>query len=107
MRIPNIVILLVATFLYGCAAPEIKMSSGASTVKVAKSDPPDNYSEIGPITAIDGEGCGGFGYRGTYNRAVIRLKNKTYKMDGDYVQIFSLTEPHFRPGCFDNIYKIN
>jgi len=107
MKIGTILVISLSALLFGCAAPVVKMSNGATAVKVAKSDPPDNYSEIGPITAIDGKGCGGFGYRGTYDRAVIRLKNKTYEMGGDYVQVFSLTEPHFRPGCFDNSYKIN
>lgn len=107
MQIRNMFVISLSVLLCGCAAPLVQMSDGALAVKVAKSDPPDNYSEIGPITAIDGEGCGYFGYIGTYDRAVIRLKNKAYEMGGDYVQIFSLTEPHFRPGCFDNIYQVN
>tara|TARA_B100000745_G_scaffold295830_1_gene240407 strand:- start:443 stop:952 length:510 start_codon:yes stop_codon:yes gene_type:complete len=100
-------IILVASAAVGCSAPPVKMNAGASSVKVAKSDPPDNYLELGPVTAIDGKGCGAYGYRGTYDRTVVRLKNKTHGMNGDYVQIFSITEPHFRPGCFDNMYKIN
>lgn len=91
----------------GCAAPIVKMSEGASTVKVGKSDPADNYSEIGPITASDGSGCGAYGYRGTYDRVVVILKNMAYQLGGDYVQIFTMTEPHLRGGCFDNAYTIS
>lgn len=100
-------ITLAAVFLGGCAAPAVMLHEDGRAVKVGKSDPADNYSEIGPITAIDGSGCGAYGYRGTYDRAVAILKNKAAQQDGNYVQIFTLTEPHFRPGCFDNVYKIN
>ncbi len=103
----KITLLMFVLYLVGCAAPAVKLQDSGRAVKVGKSDPTDNYSELGPITAIDGSGCGGFGYRGTYDRAVVVLKNKAAALGGDYVQIFTLTEPHFRPGCFDNVYKIN
>lgn len=103
----NVIIIVFSAFLFGCSAPPVKMSDGGMTVKVGKSDPTDNYTEIGPVTAIDGKGCGGFGYKGTYDRAVIQLKNKTYEIGGDYVQIFTIREPYPSPGCFVNEYKIN
>lgn len=103
----KITLCTVALYLAGCATPAVKLQDTARAVKVGKSDPTDNYSEIGPITAIDGKGCGGFGYRGTYDRAIVLLKNKAASQGGDYVQIFTITEPYFSPGCFNNVYKIN
>ena len=91
----------------GCAtAPPMQLTSGAENVLVAKSDPGDNYEIIGPVSGFDGEGCGGFGYLGTYERATTSLRNKTYNMGGNYAQIISLTEPHLRGDCFDNEYVI-
>jgi len=89
------------------SAPKVNLSDAGRNVNVGKSDPADNYSEIGPITATDGASCGAYGYRGTYDRAVTNLKNKGSNMGGDYIQIFSLTEPHLRGGCFDNVYTIS
>jgi hypothetical protein len=83
------------------------MDERASNVKIGKSDPTDNYAEIGPITAVDGSGCGLYGNRGTYNRAMVILKNEAYQAGGDYVQIITLTEPHLRGDCFANAYTIN
>jgi hypothetical protein len=93
--------------LGGCAAPQVRLTAGAEVVKVAKADPPNNYEDIGPVSGFDGEGCGGFGYIGTYERATIDIKNKTYSMGGDYVQIFTITEPHSEYNCFDNVYKLS
>lgn len=107
MKFYRILVIAIIFGIYGCAAPQVKMSEGANLVKIGKSDPADNYSEIGPITATDGKGCGAYGYRGTYDRAIINLKNKASQLNADYVQIFSLIEPHLRGGCFDNVYKIN
>lgn len=104
----SICIFALAALLAGCvSAPILTLSEAGKGVKVGKSDPADNFSEIGPITAIDGTGCGAFGYRGTYDRAVIKIKNMGAEMGGDYVQVFSLTEPHLRGDCFSNAYKIN
>lgn len=107
MKSLKVLLPLLIILTTGCAAPSVILSDDGRGVKVGKSDPADNYSDIGPITAFDGKGCGAFGHRGTYDRVVVSLKNKGAQMGGDYVQIFTLTEPHFRPGCFDNIYKIN
>ena len=91
----------------GCvSAPPLQLSDGASSVLVAKSDPGDNYEMIGPVSGLDGQGCGGFGYLSTYERATTSLRNRTYEMGGDYAQIISLTEPHLRGDCFDNDYVI-
>ncbi len=97
-------LLLVTT---GCATvPAMQLTPGAGNVLVAKADPGDNYEIIGPVSGFDGKGCGGFGYRGSYERATTSLRNRTYSMGGDYAQLISLTEPHSEGKCFDNEYKI-
>lgn len=108
MRNVNFHLLAIGLFLFsvGCA-PVVSLIPGAESVKVAKSDPPDNYQEVGPISAYDGRGCGAFGYKGTYERTVISMKNLAYSMGGDYIQIFTITEPHLRGDCFDNVYKLS
>jgi hypothetical protein len=101
--VAGVVIFLIS----GCvSAPKIVLYSEAEKVGVGKSDPGDNYKAIGPVSGSDGEGCGAFGYMGTYERATTNLRNKTYRMDGDYAQLIVLTEPHLRGECFDNEYSI-
>jgi hypothetical protein len=93
----------------GCStisAPLLKLDVGAERVVVAKSVPDDNYKVIGPVSGIDGVSCGGFGYRGTYERAITNLRNKTYVMGGDYVQIIKLTEPYSATNCYVNEFSI-
>jgi hypothetical protein len=93
--------------LSACASPNVVLDPGANAVKVAKSDPSDNFEEVGPVSGSHGEGCGAFGYPGTYEGAVTDIKNNAHKMQANYVQIFTIVEPHFRPGCFDNLYKLS
>lgn len=104
----NVVLAISVILLSGCVTiPQVQLKEHADAVKVAKADPANNYKELGPISASDGDGCGGFGFQGTYERAVILLKNKAYEMGGDFVQIYSMVEPHLVPGCFVNQYTIN
>lgn len=107
MNSKTAVLLSFLLTVAGCAtAPQMHLTPGASNVIVAKSDPGDNYEIIGPVSGGDGEGCGAFGYMGSYERATTSLRNRTYNMGGNYAQIISLTEPHLRGDCFDNQYVI-
>ena len=83
-------ILLAAAILLasGCATPP-RLQEGADMVQIAKSDPPQGSVYLQEISAIDGEGCGGFGYKGSYANAVIRLRNEALKIGSDYVQIMA------------------
>lgn len=108
MRVIKLVAYSVMLTLVGCAsAPVLTVTEKAKHVKVGKSDPTDNFESIGSVTGIDGKSCGKFGYEGTYDRAIKILKNEAANMGGDYVQIFTITEPHIsHEMCFDNQYKI-
>lgn len=107
MEIKIASLLSLLSLVAGCVTvPQMQLIPEASSVLVAKSDPGDNYEIIGPVSGFDGEGCGGFGYMGSYERATTNLRNRTYGMGGNYAQVISLTEPHLRGDCFDNEYVI-
>lgn len=99
--------ITAAVLLAGCASAPQSLSSMARDVRVAKSDPPPGYIEVANITGVDGSGCGLVGSRGTYEGAMNDLKNKAAGYQADFVQIFTITEPHVRPACFDNKYTIS
>ena len=99
-------VLFLMTFLASCAATPVVLERGAQNVKTGKNDPPEGSVEIGSISVQDGSGCGLYGFRGEYERAVILLRNKAMQMGGNYVQIYSMTEPHSDYNCFVNSFVI-
>jgi hypothetical protein len=91
----------------GCAvAKPVAVTPSGAAVEVGKGDPPHGAKELGPIEAIHGHGCGGFGERGTYEGALAVLRNKAAEKGGDYVQIMTMDEPHSSGGCFDDDFVI-
>ena len=107
MKFDYIFLFCIFGFLSGCvSAPPMELQNGAEKVLVAKSDPTNNYEIIGPVSGFDGEGCGLYGYLGSYERATTSLRNETLKMGGDYAQLISLIEPHSIGGCFHNEYAL-
>ena len=104
MRI--VAILLAAAVLTGCAERP-RLSEGADQVQIAKNDPPAGSTYVQEISAQDGEGCGGFGYKGTYANAVIRLRNEALRIGADFVQVIALDTPNLEYGCYDNTYRID
>jgi hypothetical protein len=115
LNFKRIFLLLIITFaVTGCVtAPQVQLSSEANIVTVSKAAPTSNYEFINAIESTDGQGCGGFGYRGTYERAIILLRNKAATMEGDYIQVETVQTPHNRPTgnpqmpvCFDNKYTV-
>lgn len=98
---------VIALAVSSCVSTPVSLQPGAEAVRVGKSDPPQNYEEVGPVTGVNGNGCGGFGTRGDYAAAVIDLKNRTYSMGANYAQIITIKEPRLEGGCYDNSYKIN
>lgn len=104
----NIAISAIAVaFISGCASTPQSLSDAGRDVRVAKNDPPTGYIEVANITGVDGSGCGLAGSRGTYEGAMTDLKNKAGEYRADFVQIFTMTEPHISPGCFVNKYTIS
>ena len=105
MRTLRIAVLILP--LSGCATSPIQLDPGAQAVKVAKSDPTDNFQEIGPVSGYNGQGCGLYGSLGTYEGAVTDLKNNAHAMGADFVQIFTINEPSSEPLCWDNQYTLS
>jgi len=101
-------LILLSIFLASCAfAKDVNLISGAESVRIIKSDPPDNYSSIGTATGIDGAGCGYYGYFGNYQNAIKDLQNKAYKMGGSYAQIITIKKSYKSMRCETNLYQIN
>jgi hypothetical protein len=92
----------------GCATvPPPTLAQGAEQVRTGKGDPDQGMEEIGPIEVWDGKRCGHMGKRGSFKHVMIRLKNKAAEMEADYVQIFTITEPHaVTSTCFDDRFVI-
>jgi hypothetical protein len=102
------IFFLCLVLLFGChkrrLAPPVP---GAEKVTIGKGDPADNYADIGPVSGAHGKGCGGFGTTGTYEGAIRNLKDNAARMGADYVQIFTINQPHLSGNCFDNLYSIS
>ena len=107
-RQPGCAYLLVVVALgsMGCAAAIPELTADAERVRIQKGDAPRGYAEIGPVSAIHGSGCGGFGERGSYEGAYAVLKNRAAELRADFVRIDVAVEPHPTPQCFVNEYAI-
>jgi hypothetical protein len=94
--------------LSGCfaSAQAVPTSRFAASVRVGKSDPPLSCQDLGPIEAVHGSGCGGFGARGDYRGAYNVLRNQAGLAGGNYVRMDVQQPPHSENGCFDNRYII-
>lgn len=93
----------------GCATapPPPTLVEGAEQVRTGKGDPDAGMEEIGPIEVWDGKRCGHMGKRGSFKHVMIRLKNRALEMQADYVQIFTITEPHpVTSTCFDDRFVV-
>src|SRR6185436_2486478 len=93
----------------GCATvpPPPTLAAGAEQVRTGKGDPDPGMEELGPIEVWDGKRCGHLGKRGSFKHVMIRLKNKAAEMEADYVQIFTITEPHpVTSTCFDDRFVV-
>lgn len=84
---------------------------GSDGIRVGKSDPPEGYRQVANVTVSDGSGCGGFGRfagtLGTFDHAMIKLKNEGVKAGADYIQMLTITEPHMESLCLRGDYTIS
>ena len=69
--------------------------------------PGGSFFELGPVTGVDGRGCGDDGKRGSRDGAVASLMKNAFAQGGSYVQVFSMYEPRQMGDCFVNTYRIN
>jgi hypothetical protein len=93
--------------LAGCAAKEpLVPDPGAETVRVSTSHPGAGYFEIGPVSGLDGKGCGESGVRGRHDGAVASLMKNAFAMGGTHVLVLGIYEPRLMGECFVNTYRI-
>jgi hypothetical protein len=101
VKVP-IALLSITMFACGGAAPPVKLSAAAKSVRVKKADPPSNCQEIGPVTATHGDGCGNFGKKGDYEGAYALLKNSAAAKGANYVRLDKMQEPYTDGKCSVN-----
>jgi hypothetical protein len=91
----------------GCASkkPEAPVP-GAETVRVGTGHPGASFFELGPVSGVDGQGCGDDGKRGSRDGAVASLMKNAFAMGGTHVQVQALHEPRQMGECFVNVYRI-
>ena len=107
MRMPGLVFVFVV-IVAGCASrTPAPPAPGAETVRVATSHPGESFLELGPVTGVDGQGCGDSGKRGSRDGAVASLMKNAFAQGGSYVQVLALFEPRQMGECFVNTYRIN
>jgi hypothetical protein len=76
-------------------------------VRVSTSHPGGSFVELGPVTGIDGRGCGDDGIRGKHEGAVSDLMSNAFAMGGTHVQVIALYEPRQMGKCFVNVYRVS
>jgi len=107
MRLP-ILSCVVLLSLAGCSSrAPAPPAPGAETVRVSTSHPGGSFVELGPVTGIDGRGCGDDGIRGKHDAAVGDLMNNAFAMGGTHVQVLALYEPRQMGKCFVNVYRVS
>ena len=107
MRLP-ILLCVVLLSLAGCASrTPPPQAPGAETVRVSTSHPGDSFVDLGPVSGIDGRGCGEDGVRGKHDAAVGNLMKSAFTMGATHVQVLALYEPRQMGNCFVNVYRIN
>src|SRR5262245_21836307 len=99
-------LIFLAMYIVSCTPNPAVLTPDANDVRVGKDDPSANATELGPVTGTDGTGCGIYGYRGTYERAYIQLKNNAAARGANYVQLYSMSQPHLSGNCFINAFTI-
>lgn len=100
-------VLVVLVGLAGCTAGAVRLTPTATSVQVGSNSPESGYTQIGPISAKNGGGCGLYGSQGTYAGAINSLRNQAAEMGADYVQIISQEGEHMIGLCLDRAYTID
>lgn len=85
--------------------PEV-LTDAEAAIRVQKADPPEGYVDVGPVSAIDGRGCGVFeGATGTFERAMMLFKKSAAAKGASYVQLLNIKEPGQSDRC--NEYSLS
>lgn len=99
--------LLIVSLLAGCTASEVVMRPDSINIQIGTKSPGDGFTQIGPITAKHGGGCGLYGAQGDFEGAMNILRNKAAERGADYVQIIRQQGEHMTGLCLDRAYVID
>lgn len=104
-------ILVLAVTACGVPAPGFApvppASARAAEVTIAKSDPPPVATDLGPLEAVHGYNCGAYGREGTFEGAMIMLRNAAAARGANYVMLVATISPHLiTTYCFDNRFVL-
>lgn len=98
------VVMVMST---ACATSKpIELVPGAKDVKIYSSDPPENLKVIDEVIVSDGNGCGAYGTRGTFDNARLKLRNRVVKIGGTAARIDVVTQPYNDGSCLHNEYTL-
>jgi hypothetical protein len=75
-------------------------------IRVEKDPPPAGATLLQTLTAVDGQGCGVTGTRGSYKGAIKKLRARAKAAGADYVQITSVKEPYAEHQCTRSVYTV-
>ena len=98
-------IVAISLLIAVCSAAVAQ--TDVSSVQVGSESPGNDYSQIGPITAKSGGGCGLFGKKGTFQGAMTSLRKEAAEMGADYVQILQQEGEHMAGACLSRGYTID
>lgn len=102
-----VVSLITMLVLTGCTASQVAMRPDSENVQVGNNPPGDGYTQLEPITAKHGGGCGLYGSQGNFEGAMTILRNKAAERGADYVQIINQQGEHMTGLCLDRAYVID
>ena len=100
-------LLLTMLLLTACTAGNVAMRADSVNVQVGNNPPGDGFTQLGPITAKHGGGCGLYGSQGDFEGAMNILRNTAAERGADYVQIIRQQGEHMTGICLDRAYVID
>ena len=95
---------LFAAIVAGCAPATVAKS--ADPIRVEKEEPPAGATLLQTLTAVDGQGCGITGTRGSYEGAIRKLRAQAKAAGANYVQITSVKEPYAEHQCTRAVFTV-
>jgi hypothetical protein len=84
-----VILLSLVSAAMACAhAPVSGVTEAGAQVEIGKGDPSREMIELGAFEATDPPACPPDGKAGTYEGALVSLRNTAGRVGADYVQIF-------------------
>jgi len=107
-RLGGIGSVLLAAGLGACfaTASPTELTEAGRVVRTGTAEPGAGYLQLEPVSGSHGRGCGRMGLSGTYEGALVALRNAAAEQHADYVRIDRDEPPHHTPDCFVNTYTL-